>query len=139
MGGAVLRQDREITRGLAHPHALSQGSCPPAPPGKVPRPPDDAAVMEALSDPQLHRQVRHRPARVAADEVGQLLQDLGLQDVGGALVEGRQQGRKLLEVHQGIGLCLQLEESEEPGPRRKTQKGSLGSLQTGHCLPGAAH
>lgn len=92
--------------------------------------------MEALSEPQLYRQVRHRPARVAADEVAQLLQDLGLQDVGRALVEGRQLGRKLLEVHQGVGLRLQLEESEEPGRREKTQKGSLGSLQAGHRRPG---
>lgn len=69
--------------------------------------------MEALSDPQLHRQVGHRPAGVVADEVGQLLQDLDVQDVVGALVEGWQLGGILLEVHQGIGLRLQLEESEE--------------------------
>lgn len=77
-------------------------------------------MMEALSDAQLHRQVGHRPAGVVADEVGQLLQDLSLQDVRGALVEGWQLGRILLEVHQGVGLYLQLEESEEPGQRRKT-------------------
>lgn len=69
--------------------------------------------MEALSDPQLHRQVGHRPAGVVADEVSQLLQDLDVQDVVGALVEGWQLGGILLEVHQGIGLRLQLEESEE--------------------------
>lgn len=78
--------------------------------------------MEALSDPQLHRQVGHRPAGVAADQVGQLLQDLRVQDVGGALVEGRQLGRIVLEVDQGIGLRVQLEESEQPGPRRKIWK-----------------
>lgn len=112
-----------------------------------PRPPDDAAVMEALPDAQLHRQVGHRPAGVAADEVGQLLQDLHLQDVGGALVEGWQQGGILLEGHQGLGLRLQLEESAEPGPRRETEMSrrtlsptpsgiqSCGSSQTGHCLP----
>lgn len=77
--------------------------------------------MEALSDAQLHRQVGHRPAGVAADEVGQLLQDLHLQDVDGALVEGRQQGGILLEGHQGLGLRLQLEESAEPGRRRETE------------------
>ena len=76
--------------------------------------------MEALSDAQLLGQVGHRPAGVAADEVGQLLQDLSLQDVGGALIEGWQLGRILLEVHQGVSLYLQLEESEEPGQRRKT-------------------
>ena len=69
--------------------------------------------MEALSDPQLHRQVGHRPAGVVADEVGQLLQDLDVHDVVGALVEGWQLGGILREVHQGSGLRLQLEESEE--------------------------
>lgn len=98
-----------------HPHAHSTKR-------PVPLQPDDAAVMEALSDPQLHRQVGHRPAGVAADEVGQLLQDLRVQDVGGALVEGRQLGRIVLEVDQGIGLRVQLEESEQPGPRRKIWK-----------------
>lgn len=60
--------------------------------------------MEALPDAQLHRQVRHRPAGVAADEVGQVLQHLHMQDLHGALVEGRQLGGILLEVHQGV--CL---------------------------------
>lgn len=107
--------------------------------------------MEALSDAQLHRQVGHRPAGVAADEVGQLLQDLHLQDVGGALVEGRQQGGILLEGHQGLGLRLQLEESAEPGPRRETEMSrrtlgppasgirSCGSSPSGHWLPPGAH
>ena len=78
--------------------------------------------MEALSDAQLHRQMGRRPAGMAADEVGQLLQGLDVQDLAGALVEGRQLDRIVLEVHEGVRLPLQLEESVEPGHRRTTQR-----------------
>lgn len=74
--------------------------------------------MEALADPQLHGQVRHRPAGVVADEVTQVLQDLHMQDLGGALVEGRQLGGILLEVDQSVCLQLQLEEPEKAESRR---------------------
>lgn len=66
--------------------------------------PDDAAVVEALPNAKLHRQVCHRPAGVASDQVRQVLQHLHMQDLHRALVEGWQLGGELLEVHQGI--CL---------------------------------
>lgn len=110
------------------PH--SSGPSPHA--GRMPRPgcpPDDAAVMEALPNAQLHRQVRHRPAGVVADEVRQVLQHLRVQDLHGALVEGGQLGRVLLEVQQGVGLRLQLEEAaaKEERPRGESWAQRLAS------------
>lgn len=123
--GQRLALQRETEAGLSdcprpRPSTYT-GTCPVLgshPPGT----PDDAAVVETLSDPQLHRQVGHRPAGVVADEVCQLLQDLHMQDVAGALVEGRQLRRIMLEVHEGIRLHLQLEKPVERGHRRTTQK-----------------